>query len=128
MGGKLGCFGYISALERTKVGAFDTKNAISLDFFEQMKDNTALEDIVLPLQIVLGDIPALTLKDQEAIGLKNGQPLSFLSKSDLERLTALGIDCKAEKETTVLALYDGVPLALVTIYGAEIRSLRVFNL
>ncbi len=128
MGQKLGCFGYISALKRTKVGPFDLKDAISLDFFEQMGDNTALEDVILPLQTVLDDIPALALKEQEAVALKHGRSLSLMAKSDLERLTALGLDWKSDDQTIILATYEGQALALVTVYGAEIKPLRVLNM
>ncbi len=128
LGEKLGCYGYVSALKRTKVGAFEINDAISLDFFEQMGDKTALEDVILPLQTALDDIPVLALKEQEAVALKHGRSLSLMAKSDLERLTAIDIDWKSNDETTALVTYEDKALALVTIYGAEIKPLRVFNL
>jgi tRNA pseudouridine55 synthase len=131
IGQKLGCFGYISMLERTQVGGFTVDTAISLDFFQQMIDNPtqvkALEDIVLPLQTVLDDIPALALKDQEAIKVKNGNALSFLSKPDLSRLEAIGIDWKADGSTIALATYDGKAMAMIDVSGAKIQPVKVFN-
>jgi len=125
MGRKLGCFGYISALERTAVGPFTLENAISLDIFENMGDNAAHEDAVLPLQTVLADIPALALKEMEAARLKNGQTLSFLAKPDLDRLKQIGIQTR--QETTALALFGDKALALITVEGPEIRPLRILN-
>ncbi|NQZ14548.1 MAG: tRNA pseudouridine(55) synthase TruB [Alphaproteobacteria bacterium] len=135
MGLELGCFGYISKLERTRVGVFELKDAISLDFFQELIDNTTQETqtsavdegVVLPLQTVLDDIPVLALKDQEATRLKNGQQLSFIAKSDMERLNAANIDWRHEDGDIALATCNDHPIAMVEVNGAIIRSLRVFN-
>ncbi len=132
MGLKLGCFGYISMLERTQVGGFTLESAISLDLFQQMIDNPdqvkTLEDIVLPLSTVLDDIPALALKDQEAIKVKNGNALSFMSKPDLSRLEAIGIDWKSDGSTIALATYDGTAMAMIDVNGAKLQPIKVFNI
>lgn len=132
MGEILGCYGYISALKRTKVGVMDVNNAISLDIFEQMIDNPSqekdLDSFILPLQTVLDDIPVLALKDQEVSLLKNGNAISFLSKPDLARLEAIGIDWKSDDSTTALVTYDDTALAMVDVYGAKIQPIRVFNI
>ena len=132
MGEILGCYGYISALKRTKVGPMELTNAISLDIFEQMIDNPDqekdLSGFVLPLQTVLDDIPVLACKDQEAKLLKNGNAVSFLSKPDLARLEAAGMDWKSDYIYTALATYDGVALAMVDVDGAKIQPVRVFNM
>ncbi|HPD83681.1 MAG: tRNA pseudouridine(55) synthase TruB [Alphaproteobacteria bacterium] len=131
MGQMLGCYGYISALKRTKVGALELKNAISLDIFEEMIDNPTqekdLSSFVLPLQTVLDDIPVLALKDKEANLLKNGNAVSFLSKPDLARLDASGIDWKSDNITTALATYEDTAMAMIEIYGGKIQPVRVFN-
>lgn len=131
MGQILGCYGYVSTLKRTKVGVLELKEAISLDFFEQMLDNPAqekdLNGVILPLQTVLDDIPVLALKDQEVTLLKNGNAISLLSKTDLARLEALGHDWKSEDTTTALVTYEDQALAMVQIYGAKIQPTRVFN-
>ncbi len=123
---KLGTYGYVSALSRTSVGSFTLDNAISLDFFKEMPDNTPIEDIVLPLETVLDDIPALALRDQEASRLKHGNPLSFIAKPDMDRLSVIGI--KPGQPQTALATYEGRALALIEVDGPEIKALRVLNL
>ena len=132
MGQILGCYGYISALERAKVGVLTLESAISLDIFEQMIDNPPqekdLSGVVLPLQTVLDDIPVLALKDKEAALLKNGNAISLLSKPDLARLETLGIDWRSDKIATVLVTYDDQALAMATVDGAKIQPTRVFNL
>ncbi len=131
IGQLLGCYGYISALERTQVGVLEIENAISLDIFEEMIDNAGqerdLSRIVLPLQTVLDDIPVLAMKDKEAVLLKNGNGIALLSKPDLARLEAIGIDWKSDNITTALATYDDIALAMVDVKGAKIQPVRVFN-
>ncbi len=129
MGEQLGCFGYISALERAAVGPLKLEDAISLDFFRQIVDNSAdcdTQSVILPLETVLDDIPVLALKDQEVTKLKNGNPLSFVAKPDFERLKQAGIDPKAGQ--TILATYEGTPLALATVQGPTLKPLRVLNI
>jgi tRNA pseudouridine55 synthase len=132
MGIALGCFGFISALKRTKVGPLAIENAISLEVFEQMIDNPDqgkdLDGVLLPLSTALDDIPVLALKDQETSRVKNGNAISFLSKPDLARLDALGIDWKSEDITDALVTYDDQALAMVEIYGAKIQPKKVFNI
>lgn len=136
MGQILGCFGYISALKRTKVGVMALEDAISLDIFEQMIDNPDQEkdsksgnaDFVLPLQTVLDDIPVLALKDQEARLFKNGNAVSFLSKPDLARLEAIGIDWKSDDIFTALATYEDQALAMIETDGAKVQPKKVFQM
>lgn len=132
MGQILGCYGYISALERTQVGVLGMENAISLDIFDQMLDNPTqerdLSGLLLPLQTVLDDIPVLAMKDREAILLKNGNGISLMSKPDLARLEAAGIDWKSDYITTALATYEDTALAMVDVDGAKIQPVRVFNI
>lgn len=118
----LGTVGYISALRRDQVGAFTLDNAISLDKLEEMGDSAARIEAVLPLESSLDDIPALPLREDEAAKLRNGQRLSFISRPDFERLNHVGDAPEA------LAVCNDNPVALVEIDGAEVRSLRVFNL
>ncbi|MEM6781094.1 MAG: tRNA pseudouridine(55) synthase TruB [Pseudomonadota bacterium] len=126
MAQKLGTCGYISALSRTQVGPLTLKNAISLDFFDEMPDNTPIEDIVLPVETVLDDIPALALKDQEASRLKHGNPLSFIAKPDMDRLKMIGII--PGEPATALATYEGRPLALIEVDGPDIKVRRILNI
>jgi tRNA pseudouridine55 synthase len=128
MGQKLGCYGYISKLERLSVGPFTLENAISLDIFRQMVDNNAEVDtlrVLLPLQTVLDDIPVLALKDDEVTRLKNGNPISLVAKPDFDRLKETGCDTK--NGDTLLVSYNGQPLALCDVKGPIIKPVRVFN-
>ncbi|HEY8189818.1 MAG TPA: tRNA pseudouridine(55) synthase TruB [Micavibrio sp.] len=118
----LGSVGYISALRRENVGPLGPGNAISLEKLEE-NHHSAL----LPVDTVLDGIPALPIHQQEAARLKQGQALSFISRPDAERLRQAGIEIGPEP-ITALAVYDGNPVALVTIEGIDIWPLRVLNL
>ena len=127
MGEKLGCFGYISALERASVGPFTLENSISLDIFQNIEHKVATEDVLLPLDTALGDIPVLMLREQEASRLKNGNVLTLLSKPDLDRMTMAGINWEGKDITTALTMYDKKPIAIVEVHGIELHPLRIFN-
>ena len=132
IGELLGCFGYISALERAEVGSLSLESAISLDIFEEMIDKPDqvrdLSGIILPLQTPLDDIPVLALKEKEWLALKNGNAISLLSKPDLSRLESIGIEWKSNDIFTALATFEGQAIAMVETYGAKIQPVRVFNL
>jgi tRNA pseudouridine55 synthase len=127
LGRDLGCFGFISALRREKVGPLAASGAISLDKLEELVNSAALDQALLPLQTVLDDIPALALREEETARLRNGQSLAFISRPDFERLQKAGLGSDNEA-TSVLAVYQGSPVALIEATGTNLRPVRVFNL
>lgn len=122
---ELGTYGYIAELCRDAVGPLLIEDAISLDIFEGFDHSAGLDSVLLPVETVLDDIPALALSEREAARLKNGQVLSFIARPDVERLQKAGVDIK--QAVTALALYEGKPIALINVEGAEVQPLRVFN-
>ncbi len=127
MGLKLGCFGYISLLERAAVGPFTLENAIPLDIFQNPGDNLTPEQVLLPLQTALDDIPVLALKEQEAARLKNGNVLTLISKPDLDRMTQSGIEWDGQNIVTALATYGKKAIAIVEVEGPALHPIRIFN-
>lgn len=129
MGENLGCFGHIISLERTAVGPFTKESAISLDILEKIGDNTATGDVLLPLESALDDIPALSVKQEEAAQLKQGQVVSFIARPDIERLEKSGITIgQTDEEQIVLTLLNRSPVGLVTVEGAKLKPKKMFNL
>ncbi len=126
IGNDLGTKGFISALRREKVGNFTAKDAISLDILSDMDYLSARSEYLLPLQIVLDDIPALDLKEEETAKIRNGQALSFVSRPDFERLTKVGLGSK--ESTIALATHDDAPVALIEQTRADVKPVRVFNM
>jgi tRNA pseudouridine55 synthase len=123
----LGTCGYISALRRLSVGGFHEKDAISLDFLENLGDSAALKDVLLPLERSLDDIPALPLTPDEGTKLRHGQSLSFISRPDFARLEQAGL-AGDQAGGIALALCQNRALALVEVQGASIKPVRLFNL
>ena len=127
MGERLGCCGYISKLERAAVGPFSLENAISLDIFRQNDDKPSPEQVLLPLQTALDDIPVLALKEQEATRLKNGNVLTLLSKPDLDRMSKAGIAWEGKNIVTALTTFEKKAIAIVEVEGPELHPIRIFN-
>ena len=112
LGRVLECFGHVSELRRVRVGHFDESVAISLDKLEDMGHKEALDDLLLPVEAALADIPALAVTGPEAERLRFGQ----------------AIRVPHSVEGTVYATTDGRPVALAKIHAGEVKPVRVFNL
>ncbi len=125
MGRILGCFGHVSALRRLAVGNFTEENAISLDEFEKMVQNSTPDQVLLPVETALDDIPALAMTAAEITRIRQGQSLKFLSRQDHDRFAAAGID---ENSDLVLATGDSQPVALLEKDGIALYPVKVFNL
>lgn len=130
MAKELGTYGYISQLRRTAVGPMTENNAISLAKLEEILDSACLEnvmgDVLLPVETVLDDIPVLAISEQEAVRLKNGQKLSFISRHDVDRLHQAGFDL--DYCATAIAVCNDKAIAMVLVDGVEISPSRVLNL
>lgn len=125
MGRILGCFGHVSALRRLAVGNFTENDSIPLDEFEKIMQSATPDQVLMPVETVLDDIPALAMTDSEISRIRQGQTLKFLSRQDFDRLSVAGID---EMTELVLAIGDNKPLALLEKQGIELHPVKVFNL
>lgn len=125
MGEILGCYGHVSALRRTAVGNFTEDSAISLDEFEKIVQSADPDQVLMPVETVLDDIPALAMTAEEISRIRQGQTLKFLSRQDVDRLSVAGID---ENTAMVLATGDNKPQALLEKDGIALYPVKVFNL
>lgn len=108
----LGSVGHVTMLRRTKAGPFTLAPAISLDKLGECGKGRSLEDIILPLEAGLDDIPALDLTPGQARLIRQGQVLDGISAND-------GLHC---------ARLETVPVALVEVSDRVVRVVRGFNL
>ncbi|SMF74573.1 tRNA pseudouridine synthase B [Tistlia consotensis] len=122
LGEALGCLGHIAQLRRLAVGPFTEEDAISLDTLEANADSARPEELLLPVETALDDIPALALTEAEASRLKSGQALSMLARSSAERIRHL------EPGDIVCAMSGGKPVAISRFEAGELRPIRVINL
>lgn len=118
----LGTVGHLVSLRRTQVGPFGEDRAISLDELGENGQSAPAFGHLLPVETALDDIPALAVTENEAGRLRNGQTISLLRKTDLDRVKSF-----SEGET-VLATAGGQPVALARYAAGEIRPFRVLNL
>ncbi|MDJ0644087.1 MAG: tRNA pseudouridine(55) synthase TruB [Erythrobacter sp.] len=108
----LGTVGHVTYLRRTKAGPFTESQAISLDKLNEIGRGAPLEDLLLPLEAGLDDIPALPLSQTDAQAVRQGRVLSELPQPS-------GLYC---------AMLDSVPVALMEISDGTAKVVRGFNL
>ena len=108
----LGTVGHVTMLRRLRAGPFGLAQAISLDKLNEVGKGAALENILLPLEAGLDDIPALTLGPEQASAVRQGRVLTGLAFHD-------GL---------YWARAGNLPLALVELAGGDARVVRGFNL
>ncbi|HYM30655.1 MAG TPA: tRNA pseudouridine(55) synthase TruB [Candidatus Cybelea sp.] len=112
LGRRLGCYGHVSALRRTRVGRFREETAISLVKLADLCQFAPPFEHLLPVETALDDIPALALTGPQAQRLRSGQAVRVLDTGD----------------GTICAMHAGKPVALGEVRGGEVRPVRVFNL
>ena len=108
----LGTVGHVTYLRRIKAGPFLEDQAISLDMLEEAAKGAAIENLLLPLEAGLDDIPALQLDPDSAQAVRQGRVLSGLPHTD-------GLH---------LATLHQVPVALMELSGGTAKVVRGFNL
>ena len=108
----LGTYGHVTYLRRIKAGPFREEQAISLDKLNEIGKGAPLQDLLLPLEAGLDDIPALSLDPDSAQAARQGRVLSGMPQADGLYFAKLG-------ET---------PVALMELEGGTAKVVRGFNL
>ncbi len=109
----LGTVGHVSMLRRTCAGPFSLQSAISLDKLNAFGQGAAQEDIILPIEAGLVDIPALDLSPEQARAVQQGRVLTGIAMKDGLHW-ARGADLR--------------PIALVENIDGILKTVRGFNL
>ncbi len=108
----LGTVGHVTFLRRIKAGPFTEGQAISLDRLNEIGKGAPLEDVILPVEAGLDDIPALTLRSDTVEAVRQGRVLTGLPQAD-------GL---------YLAKHNDVPVALMEVSGGTAKVVRGFNI
>ena len=108
----LGTVGHVTMLRRLKAGPFGIEQAISLDKLNEVGKGAPLENVLLPLEAGLVDIPALNLGPEQARAIRQGRVLAGLPHTDGLYWARAGT----------------VPVALVELFGGSATVVRGFNL
>jgi tRNA pseudouridine55 synthase len=78
----VGTVGHVSMLRRTRAGPFSLQSAISLDKLNAFGQGATQEDIILPIEAGLVDIPALNLSPEQARAVQQGSVLTGIAMKD----------------------------------------------
>lgn len=118
LGRALQCLGHVSALRRTKVGAFTEDRAVPLSVLEECADESreTLMARLLPVEVGLEDLPSLTISSADAGQLRQGRAV-LLRGRDAPLVTG-----------PVYAVSKGELVALGEVQEGEFRPRRIFNL
>ena len=108
-----GTVGHVAMLRRTRAGPFNLESAISLDKLNAFGQGAAQEDIILPIEVGLVDIPALNLSPEQARAIQQGRVLTGIAMKDGLHW-ARGADLR--------------PIALVENVDGILKTVRGFNL
>jgi tRNA pseudouridine55 synthase len=108
----LGTVGHVIMLRRLRAGPFGLERAISLDRLNEIGQGAPLENVILPLEAGLVDIPALDLGSEQARAVRQGRVLTELSSPD-------GLYWARSRD---------IPVALLELTGGNARVVRGFNL
>ena len=120
MGRKIGCYGHVSALRRTRVGPFGEGDMISLEMLDQLRHSAAAPgdrgQFLRPVETALDDIPALAISRSDAARLRRGQAV-----------LVRGRDAPLV-QGTVYATSGGTLVALGEIERGELHPKRLFHM
>lgn len=75
IGEKLGCFGAMKSLLRTRVGDFKIEDAITLSELEMHRDNSTISDVLISVDQVFAHLPSVYAKEEFVRLLDNGNTI-----------------------------------------------------
>ncbi|MFS4438224.1 tRNA pseudouridine(55) synthase TruB [Paracoccaceae bacterium GXU_MW_L88] len=113
LGETLGCLGHIAWLRRVWSGPFTLEDAVSLDDIETRARTPEIDELLLPIETALADLPRMTATEAGALRLTNGNPGEVIGD--------------AEPGEMVWAARDGAPIAIGRYMGGMLHPDRVFR-
>lgn len=114
MGRALGCYGHVTALRRTRVGPFVEEDSWTLFELKQAVE-AGTEQPLLPIEAVLGELPALDVSLSDAASLNRGQSILIRGRDAPLHSGVMYAMCK------------GRIVALGEVEKGALYPLRVFN-
>ncbi len=111
LGEALGCYGHVTLLRRLSTGPFHVDDGIDPGILDAVREGEASVEL-LPVATALAHLPCVDLMVDEALRLRNGNPVE--ARGSL----AYGETC--------WAALDGAPVAVGLFKGGMIHPSRVF--
>lgn len=115
LGRELGCLGHVESLRRIWSGPFDLDQSVSLERIEELARSEAIDDLLLPVEAGLDDLPVCRVTELAATRIRNGNPAEVVSS-------------EAEFGDLAWASHQGRPLALGQYRAGHFHPSRVLNL
>jgi len=112
---KLHSLGHVTALRRLRCAKFSAQNAFLLEYLKSLEHSSNWTCVLLPVETVLDDIPALAVTRAQAEKLSNG---NFLPACDFESVPAADV-FQAKLESRLIAL--------VRAQDGMVRPVRLIN-
>ena len=112
---KVGSLGHVTALRRLKCAKFSVQSAFLLEYLKSLEHSSNWTGVLLPVETVLDDIPALALTQAQAEKLSNG---GFLPVN--------GFTAVPQAEILQATLEDRL-IALVRVQDDTVRPVRLIN-
>ena len=100
-------------LRRLWSGPFDLEQAVTLDRIEALAQTPEIDDLLLPLEIGLHDLPEMRCGAESLTRLRNGNPAEVIGS---------GVDFGE----TAWVSHEGVPVAVGEYRGGKLHPSRVF--
>ena len=124
----LGTLGHVSALRRTRLGAYQEKDATPLSDLTPFMHSPAAFAYLKPLSTALDGIPALAVSGSDTVRLRSGNPILIRANLFARLKDGFADDGGLQGQTVFLKDEAGGPVALAEIAEGELRPFRVFQL
>jgi tRNA pseudouridine55 synthase len=124
----LGTLGHVSALRRTRLGAFHEKDVTPLSSLTPFMHSPAAFAYLKPLSTALDGIPALAVSGSDTARLRSGNPILIRANLFARLKDGLPDDSGLQGQTVFLKDEADGPVALAEIAEGELRPFRVFQL
>lgn len=130
IGELLGVGGLMKSLVRTRVSCFSIEQALTLAQVEEYRDTDRLNEILLPVDTVFSEYPALHVTQEARKKLQNGNRLIFSDFSAFDRSAAELLRQATAGNVQRLRVYDGDG-RFYGIYGwdmqrKDLKSIKMF--
>ena len=115
LGARLGCCGHVVTLRRLWSGPFALSDAVTLDAVEARAGQEDIDEMLLPLETGLADVPQARCSALAAARLRHGNPAEVIATD-------------ADYGDEAWASHDGRAVAVGTYRAGALHPTRVFNL
>ncbi len=114
LGRALGCLGHVVQLRRDWSGPFDLDDAVSLDRIEELARSEEIDELLLPLETALAELPEARCNVIAANALRHGNPADVIAT-------------EAEYGDEAWASHEGRAVAIGTYRSGKLHPSRVIH-